>query len=214
MNGEKIFIVCENCGKKYRINKPDEKRVFNCKECDEKIVVYPSTQIDSSNKKEINNSITIIISIISIILALIAIIYTENTNKEIDNVKNETMNLNSEVNDLQFYLANQRLEISNLIDLSNSSIQDIGDGFKVAELNTSKHMTGVKIKGRVINMTSCTHQSINFKIYISNQEKTIFITQISPGHSTSFDTYIPDVPIEKARWATFKYIESVLKFKI
>jgi len=99
------------------------------------------------------------------------------------------------------------------IDFSVSTIQGIDAGFKVAGLNVEKHLTGVKIKGRIINSTALTYKDITFKMIVGEQEKDFYIKRISSGNSSSFEIYVPDVPIEAARFGEIKRGKSLVEYR-
>lgn len=171
--------------------------------------------------------LTKIIITVLFILTLIAITFSivtfmqirENIEKQetyqtlLSLMKSEIDSLNSKQNKLEWDLFFEKLKNKKgFVDLTSSSIQEIGDGFMVVGLDVKEHLTGIKVYGRMINYTALKHQNIKFKIEVNEQEKDIYINQISSGNSTRFVTYIPNVPVEKTNYATIKYQESTVSY--
>jgi hypothetical protein len=153
------------------------------------------------------------ISILAMILSIVAISITsflyyrvndlDNRLREIGKLQLETwIGIRSDLNKTR--------NIS--VDFTVPNAQDIGKDFKVANLSVEQHLTGVKIKGRVINATSLRHDNLKFKITIAEKEKDFWINRISSGNSTTFDVYVPDVPLDKAQYGTIEYLESTVSF--
>ena len=74
--------------------------------------------------------------------------------------------------------------------------------------SVNPHLTGVKIKGRIINSTALARENIEFEITIAGKTKKFSINRISSGNSTGFEVYVPDVPIDKVNIAKFEKISS------
>ena len=95
-----------------------------------------------------------------------------------------------------------------------SGIQEINNTFLVAELSLEPHLTGIKVKGRIVNSSSLSHENVKFKITVSKQSQEFTLNRVSPGSSTSFEVYVPDVPIKDTRSGEIEYIESMVSYNI
>lgn len=99
-----------------------------------------------------------------------------------------------------------------MVDLSTTDIQGIGDGFFAARLSAERHLTGLRVRGRIVNATSVRHEAAQFRITIGEQRQGFTVNIISPGNSTSFNVYVPDVAEEQERWARIEYQQSMIRY--
>jgi len=133
-----------------------------------------------------------------------------------NSISSRMESLQNQVSDLSNTIYSLKVDILALryasqkgsVDLTIPAIQDIGDGFMAAHLSVEQHLTGVKVKGRIINSTALDHENIKFRIALAEETKEFIINRISSGNSTGFAVYIPGVPIDKTRYGTIQYIES------
>ena len=98
------------------------------------------------------------------------------------------------------------------VDFSVSEIQQIDDVFLLANAAQQKHLTGVKFSGRVINTQSVDHLNIIFILSVDGESKEFTINRISSGNSTGFSVYIPDISIERARYAKINHVRSKIRY--
>lgn len=98
-----------------------------------------------------------------------------------------------------------------IVDLTSSSIQRIDNAFLVSDLSMEKHLSGLKVSGRVINVQAVRHTNAQFTLSIDKQKKDFEINMISPGNSTVFSVYIPDIP-ENTKLATIEYKQSIIGY--
>ena len=181
---------------------------------------YDTFKKSNKEKSTSKNNMTIIISFIAIIISFYALFRIYEVNKEFTYFKDEQFSnklkidsLKNQLSDFQLKFLIEKLKnTKGLVDLTSSSIQEIGDGFMVVDLDLKQHLTGIKVFERIINYTALNHQNVNFSIKIGEQEKSFFINRISSGNSTRFSVYIPDVPVEKTNWATIKYHKSTVSY--
>jgi hypothetical protein len=122
--------------------------------------------------------------------------------------------LNKQINDLRYQIfLHEILTEEGNVDLTNSNIQGIGNGFYVAKLSVEQHLTGVKVKGRVINSMSLIHESVEFQIKIAGQAKDFTVNRIPAGGSAIFEVYVPDVPVARTKFAVIKYNRSAVLYR-
>lgn len=98
------------------------------------------------------------------------------------------------------------------VDFTATEAQDVGDGFYLVRAEQEEHLTGLKYKGRIINTKSVQHRNVTFKLIVGSLEKEFMINQISPGNSTAFEVYLPDVTPEAGRYGQIQYQQSSLYF--
>ena len=145
-----------------------------------------------------------VVFLIEVWLSITLILFSSRSNSSIDKRIWEIWDYIYEIED--------NIPTQPIVDFSVSSIQRINSSFLVAGLSLEQHLTGVKVKGEIINSTTLRYDKIKFQIEIANQKKDIYITRISPGNSTNFEVYVPDVPIENTRYGTIEYISSLVGY--
>ncbi len=99
-----------------------------------------------------------------------------------------------------------------MVDLTVPTMQEIGNGFLAAKLQVEQHLTGVKVRGLMINATALGHQNAKFKITIAGKEKEFSVNRVMIGGSTGFDVYVPDVPLNATNSARLEYVESLVQY--
>lgn len=100
----------------------------------------------------------------------------------------------------------------NTVDFTTPGVQDIGDGFKVVDSSQEEHLTGIKFKGRVINAQSIIYENVTFRLSVNGQTKHFTINRISPGNSTGFNVYVPDLKAEDAQYAKLKFNDGSVRY--
>ena len=164
-----------------------------------------------------------ILAIISIITCLICVIgiflYVQTINTRIDE-KNKRLeeilfNANDEfrenmVDKVSELLNSYMIFLPSLeIDLTSEGWQDLGHGLIVSDIVVDEHLTGVKVKGKVINCLSVTQSRISLFIVIGESSKEFeIIEDIEPSYSADFEVYVPDVPIENTNKAKLVFQNS------
>lgn len=121
----------------------------------------------------------------------------------------DTDALNNRVNRLEYQL---ELIEKNPINLTVPNVQDIDNDYKVTIESVEQHLTGVRVKGRIINSTTLDNEDLSFKIKISNQSQDFYINRISAGNSTGFEVYVPNVPIDQTQYGEIIFVESIVFF--
>ena len=127
-------------------------------------------------------------------------------------IKGEVAVLRQDVNDLKIKL----LDITifgkpALIDLTSQKAQKIDDKFTIFIDEVEPHLTGIKIKGGTINTSGIAHKNIKFSVTVAEQTKELHILEeIKSGYSRNFELYVPNVPIEKSKYAKIKYNSSLM----
>jgi hypothetical protein len=117
----------------------------------------------------------------------------------------------SEIRDLKISQAFSNLD--GTVDLTDPTVQEIGGkGFLVANLDMKKHLTGIKLEGRVVNTQSVRHENATFKLIIGDRSQEFTIDRISSGNSTGFSVYVPDISVEDTRYARMYFVNSTVQF--
>jgi len=98
------------------------------------------------------------------------------------------------------------------IDLTHTAVQPIGEGFNIRVEGVEEHLTGIKIKGQIINGTSLDYKKVKIKISVGKAEQEFYINTISSRHGAKFDVYIPDVPVERSELATVEMVDWLVSF--
>jgi len=159
-------------------------------------------------------------SCVLLLASLLLLACDRDVRKEVEDMKSTIAEIRQEVHNLDSTLAELRWDftfykISNQkgsIDFASSNLQEIGDGFHVGNLSLAQHLTGVKVKGRIINGTSLDHSNVAFHLTIGSQTKEFTINSIPPNTGAYFDVYVPDVPIDRTRWGRIEYQRSSITY--
>jgi len=98
------------------------------------------------------------------------------------------------------------------VDFSVSEVQSIDRVFLLTNASQKKHLTGIEFSGRVINTQSIDHLDVHFELSVDDKNKEFTINKISSGNSTGFSVYIPDIDIERARYAKINAVGGNVTF--
>lgn len=166
----------------------------------------------------------IISVIISIIVAIGVIIIVLSLYTSVDIIPNRVSELQETVDSLQstiirhgvdiflVKLKTEDLKTYGSIDLSHAPLQTIDYRFLITIESVTEHLTGIKIKGRIVNLTSLRFDNLKFNITIASQSKEFSIRRISSGNSTTFNVYVPNVPLEESQYAYIEFVESLIYY--
>lgn len=103
-------------------------------------------------------------------------------------------------------------DVYSRIDLTKTSFQSIPKGFEIAIKNVDAHLTGIKIKGEVLNTQSVDYENLNLTIEVGQTNKDFTINKLKAGYAAEFEVYIPDIPVSQTKTATVTYNNGVIRF--
>lgn len=103
-------------------------------------------------------------------------------------------------------------DVYSRIDLTKTSFQDIPKGFEIAIKNVDVHLTGIKIKGEVLNTQSVDYENLNLTIEVGQTNKDFTINKLKAGYAAEFEIYIPDIPVSQTKTAMITYNNGVINF--
>ncbi len=106
----------------------------------------------------------------------------------------------------------QKQKEKGLVNLTIPAVQKLDKDFMVAKLSVKPHLTGVMVKGTIINGTPLPQENIKFRLTILDKSKEFSIKKLSPGGSKAFEVYLPDVPPDKAQTARIEHLESTVLY--
>jgi hypothetical protein len=166
------------------------------------------------------NTLVKIALILSIVALLIVLAVIPGFNRSVKAVSQQVDDLRQRIEDYRNEIAKTADEIAKIkldidyrkrgfLDLSVKSLQELGDGFWLEKVSVEPEMSGIVLKGFIINATPMNQSSIRFDITIGTKNQELIIDRIDPGMSRSFELYVPDVKIEDAGYAKINYVESV-----
>lgn len=92
-------------------------------------------------------------------------------------------------------------DVYSRIDLTKTSFQSIPKGFEIAIKNVDAHLTGIKIKGEVLNTQSVDYENLNLTIEVGQTNKDFTINKLKAGYAAEFEVYIPDIPVSQTKTA-------------
>ena len=141
----------------------------------------------------------------------------ERMNLELHKIQRAYEHLAQELDELESSTRDVRFnhifnEYEEMTDFTTPNVQDIGDGFMIVKPSQEEHLDGIKFQGRIINAQSVTHQSLTFNLTVSDRSKEFNVSRVSPGNSTSFSVYIPDIKAKDARRAKVEYVGSSVRY--
>lgn len=157
-------------------------------------------------------AILVTASLVLSILNLISIIGVKKQIRGFPILALQIDSLSSRLRKAEIDLIIQEYSKEKMVDLSTSDIQDIGNGFSVCKISLEQHLSGVKIRGTIINGTSLNHTMVKFKITVSGQVQYFTVNRINAGSSGKFTVYIPDIPASDTRWGKIEYDHSTIWF--
>ncbi|WP_290524576.1 hypothetical protein [Alcanivorax sp.] len=131
---------------------------------------------------------------------------------EYEHLSQELAELDASTRDVRVNYAIQKYDET--VDFTTPNVQDIDEGFMLVDAEQEEHLTGIKFKGRIINAQSIAHNSAEFRLTVNGSSREFSINRISPGNSTSFSVYVPDLKASEARWAKIKYIGSSVHYRV
>jgi hypothetical protein len=113
----------------------------------------------------------------------------------------EAEHLRNQIQDIKIDIIKLKWERKNFVDLTYTGSQSIGEIFSIIVEEVKPHLSGIKIKGEILNNSSVICSNIKFRVNFgetfTEQERELFILErINPGYSRDFELYIPDVPLE------------------
>jgi hypothetical protein len=166
------------------------------------------------------NTLVKIALVLSIVALLIVLAVIPGFNRSVKDVSRQVDELRKRIEDYRGEIAKAAEEIARIkldidfrkrgfLDLSVKSLQELGDGFWLEKASVEPDMSGIVLKGFIINSTTMNQSSIKFDITIGNKNQELIIDRIDPGMSQSFELYVPGVKIEDAGYAKINYVESV-----
>jgi hypothetical protein len=102
------------------------------------------------------------------------------------------------------------------VDLSTTSFQNIESNYAVSVKSVSEHLSGILVKGLVLNQNSVAVHDVSFTVVINflfgtngppivSTARKLSLPEIGPGHAAPFELYIPDVDPKTSRSAVFSF---------
>lgn len=98
------------------------------------------------------------------------------------------------------------------VDLTETHFQDIDESFSIGRVNVTKHLSGARIAGIILNRSSVGHERLTLRVKILGESKEFTVPKVRPGYAARFSVYLPDVKAEGARLGKFEYVRSTVLF--
>ncbi|MGE5894744.1 MAG: hypothetical protein ACM34I_11865 [bacterium] len=98
------------------------------------------------------------------------------------------------------------------VNLTVPSVQRINNVFLVGKLTVEKYLTGVKVRGVIVNSSALEHDDAKFRMAIEGKLTEFTVKKVKAGSSKGFEAEIPDVPFEKATAAEIQFISSTASY--
>ena len=80
------------------------------------------------------------------------------------------------------------------VDLTKSGWQPIGRGFFVIDAGSERQPDGLKVRGKVINTSALTHESLLFRARVGAGSAPFALTKAAPGVALPFEVVVSGVP--------------------
>lgn len=134
----------------------------------------------------------------------------------VHSLESKTSEISESMKEIEERLSTSEIDILLLqegsIDLTKTIYQPIESGFSIDVQSVSKHLTGVKITGTVLNHSSVVHEQAKFRVSIGSKSNEFIVPRLRAGYAAKFSVYIPDVEVKNARYAKFDWYESLLRY--
>ncbi len=155
-------------------------------------------------EKKPKKTVKIVATTILVIFLIFIFIQIES---EISTLKQDVWDLKNKVYELTI----SSLDTAPTVSLTSETVHKIDDKFSIFVDEVETHLSGINIKGKIINTSSVTYENTKFDITVAEQTKELhIIKQIKPGYGREFEFYIPNVPVEKSEYAKIKYAGSMV----
>ncbi len=180
-------------------------------------VVSEGRPIPESSHGTRRRSLPLIIAFIAIVLSVAAVTISSLLVYKVYVLQEEDL----ELRDMQVFLRVIRTMDARLqkrlwaggVDLTKAIAQDIGNGFFVSDLSVEEYLTGVKVRGRMINATALDHLNADFEITIAESSREFSVNRIPSGNSTRFEVHVPGVALDKVKESRIRYLRSTVLFR-
>jgi len=100
------------------------------------------------------------------------------------------------------------------VDLTRPGWQPIGKGFYLIDVATTPtdKDKAVRVRGKIINVTSVIHESVVFKLGVDKSTALINIQRAAPGVATPFEVSLAGVAPAAAQKAIIQLESSTISF--
>jgi hypothetical protein len=98
------------------------------------------------------------------------------------------------------------------VDLTRAGWQPIGKGFYLVDVVVAPQDKGVRVRGKIINVTAVTHEAAVFKLGIGKSTAAINVARAVPGIANPFEVTLADVPPAAATKAVIQLDSSTISF--
>ena len=150
--------------------------------------------------------------LIGVIKAFFIFIFVFYTIVSIEDINDELRKLEEEkkkISDVLVDLIN--LSEKNRILLHSSGYQEMEGGLYVVIDSVNPHLSGLKIKGEILNALAVDREGLSFKVHVGDKSGDFFIDEIPSGVAKKFEVYIPDAD-KDAEYAIFEYKSDFMKY--
>ena len=126
--------------------------------------------------------------------------------------------MNTQITSLQATSALTDVRISYLeqkhVDLTVKSFQNVGGNFVISIESVDAHLTGITLKGSVLNQNATRCSDVKFSVTVGNSKQELGIPSIPSGYASKFELYIPDVSTQDTKTASIEYESSNISYGI
>ena len=98
------------------------------------------------------------------------------------------------------------------VDLTRAGWQPVGKGFYLIDVAVVPQDKGVRVRGKIINVTAVVHEALVFKLRVDKSTATINLPRAAPGVALPFEVMLADVPPAGARRAIIQLESSTISF--
>lgn len=154
-----------------------------------------------------------LIGLIKAFFIFIFVFYTIVSIKDINNELRKLKEQNKIIGEALVDISNNLTNLSekNKILLHLSGYQEMEGGLYVVIDSVDPHLTGLKIKGEILNALAVDREGLSFKVHVGDKSGDFFIDEIPSGVAKKFEVYIPNAD-KDAEYAIFEYKSGVVKY--
>jgi hypothetical protein len=98
------------------------------------------------------------------------------------------------------------------VDLTNPTLQSLGDGFFVGPTSVTDSSGGLRVRGRIVNATSVDQARAEFRLGIGKREVSFSVARVGAGASAPFAVELPENAKADVRAARMRWLRSTVRY--
>ncbi len=180
---------------------------------------------ESAGKRKIGWLPIFALVLASVSIAFAALVYVAASRQ----IRHISFGLDQKIDALNTTLSDvtSKLQQGKYVDLTKDTLQEVGSGFLVTITSVDAHLTGVIVKGRLLNDNSTDRENVKFTIRMGSTDlpspsgwtalafsgQDLTVQRVSSGYAARFEVYIPDIDPKDTKSAYIEYQDSTAIYR-